>query len=110
MKQELALLQQGRDIVTAAQDQVPVLVARSSEGFYEVPMAINFLRSGCPAVQIVYQYNEFAKMENLMRALELPGESLVFQGPGDGSTRALKSELPHIWRMVDLNRQPTAKT
>lgn len=74
-KQAQTFLQQGDDIVTVAEGQVPVFLSRDIASKQEIVSAVNFLRSGCPEVQIVYPYgDDFTPMHTLLQSLQRPGE------------------------------------
>jgi archaellum component FlaD/FlaE len=88
MKAQEQLLQQGTDIVSALSNQVPVLGNCPPE--YTSRMATNFLRSGCPGVQIVFDpidvdetigwswKEELRRLKKFFKALRLKDENFKF--------------------------------
>jgi hypothetical protein len=71
MKQRQAHIQQSNQgIVTVSDGEVPVIHALTFDLVSEILMAVNFLRSGCPAVQIFYPYH-MGENENFQRAREI---------------------------------------
>lgn len=80
MKQSQVLVAQGPDIVTVNYGQVPVLNCTSS-GPGWIAMAFNFLRSGSPRVQLVWDCGNGANWEVAVREyvdlLRLPSEEVV---------------------------------
>lgn len=75
---------QKRDAVTIPHDQVPVLDYTAIGDDAVPPMVVNFLRCGCPMVQVSCAHlYEAARAQELysviqlsLRALQLPGEKL----------------------------------
>ena len=74
------LIQQGDGIITVSTGGVPILYSssRDVEGDIVV-MAVNFLRAGCPAVQLLldttYAEEWYQPLEELLGKLALPKES-----------------------------------
>ena len=104
MEQRLALICESTDgIVTIAEGQVPVLRASSPDGQQDIPMAVNFLRSGCPAVQMVYiNMKQFIdEVETLLHDLELPGEQFVLRRKLVGVTPT----SPYGYHILTINRR-----
>lgn len=56
MKIEM-LLCQGSDVVAIPSNGIPVITFGSGDSIGKTAMAVNFLRSGCPAVQMVHGSN-----------------------------------------------------
>ena len=80
-QKQAQLITQERESVTIPVDQVPVLGFTSNET--SSAMAVNFLRCGCPAVQIVrytftdtYAERFLHELQHVLHALQLPGEKL----------------------------------
>ncbi len=87
---QLQLLMQGEGIVTIAQGAVPVIDAGNPNTPHigEVAMIVNFLRSGCPAVQFTSAF--CANLEDFKRRLKesldklaLKGENFLFSSQDD---------------------------
>ena len=81
-QKQAQLITQELESVTIPVDQVPVLGFTSNET--SSAMAVNFLRCGCPAVQIVrssladttYAERFLHELQHVLHALQLPGEKL----------------------------------
>ncbi|TSC71758.1 MAG: hypothetical protein G01um101438_911 [Parcubacteria group bacterium Gr01-1014_38] len=81
VQQQVQLIEQQRDHVTIPTGQVPVLEYTSPGSV--AAMAVNFLRCGCPMVQVLLETWGLAQAEacqsktrSVLQALELPGEDL----------------------------------
>lgn len=91
MEQKLALIQQQDcgQLVTILQGEAPVIELSSVTGGAEAIMAINFLRSGCPTVQLydvdkthnLPSYEE--KVTGHFEKIKLAGEHFNLHGDGE---------------------------
>lgn len=83
MQQSQVQIQQGPGIVTVSPGEVPVIKTTSNKGLDELIMAMNFLRSGCPAVQLVSEYGGSQQWEATTKEhvglLQVAGEEITVE-------------------------------
>ena len=85
MEQQLAqqLVQEGHGIITIASGETPVIDSESMSETAE--KTVNFLRSGCPQVQIIITKHDSSAYEKqhiaTIKALALEGEVFQFSPP-----------------------------
>lgn len=85
MKKRL-LTQAINQVATVKSGKVPIVRIKSKDGHEEAVMAINFLRAGCPEVQLVVDnghevvFGAYTKMKELMLRLQLPKERFWLLG------------------------------
>ena len=77
LAQKQVLITQGADCVTIPEGGIPVIEITESSGQREVPWAVNFLRCGCPAVQMHYRFTAYQEILDLFMDLQMPGEELA---------------------------------
>ena len=70
-------------IITIIEGETPVIYATTEELTVYAPCVVNFLRCGCPQVQIYTPYKEEEVKKPLisvLRALQLNGEKFIVNG------------------------------
>ena len=83
IKQRLPLIFQSDELISIREGAVPVLYLGTNAHTYmvaRVAMAINCLRSGCPAVQMLWAGNLAVgdDLKTFFLEMERPGESFTF--------------------------------
>jgi hypothetical protein len=93
--------------VTILQGQVPVIIVQSHDGASEATMAVNFLRSGCPQIQLVLENGTEAperqqRIADLLLAIQLPTEMFWLFG----KVKAWSTDKPYtVLTFQDKNRK-----
>ena len=91
------LLAQGEEIVTIESGQIPSIGFRDCNFALPCTWAVNFLRSGCPAVQMVQLDSQKSTWGNaevnaqtIFDALQLGGEKFSFDNDESGRIMIVK--------------------
>jgi hypothetical protein len=87
----MSMVTQGSDHITVAQGGVPVILVHGQGYTSFISAAVNFLRSGCPAVQFTTEFVEdLPRLQewgmNFIPHLQLPGEKFEFDRMTDDSS------------------------
>lgn len=114
LQAQMQMAMQSEDLVTAYRDQVPVILL---QGPSSIPtcaqMLVNFLRFGCPAVQVLLSSEEpfsqrcRCELPEILSALQLPDESFnVDDLPGDGVVVKITRTVPAEERAKIVSMEP----
>jgi hypothetical protein len=82
------ILQVMGESVTVPTNAVPVIYVGNEDSIPDAVMAVNFLRSGCPAAQVIIDRG-IEKFEKNLEMLSLPGEKFEVTGKEITLSRAL---------------------